>query len=150
VRILFVCSSGGHLAQLSAIDSWWREHERRWVTNDTADARAALEGETIAWGHFPTTRNVPNTLRNFALARKLLRDWKPDVVMSTGAGIALPFFVIGRLMGVRTVYLEVYDRIDSSTLTGRLVQRWTDVFMVQWERQLENYPEGAVVVGPVW
>ena len=116
----------------------------------TADARAALGTEKVAWGHFPTTRNIPNLARNFALARKLLADWKPDVIMSTGAGIALPFFVLGRLAGIRTVYLEVYDRVDSATLTARLVSRWTDLFLVQWDSQLEHAPEGAVVVGPVW
>lgn len=150
MRVLFVCSSGGHLAQLLALQEWWSGHERRWVTFDTADARAALGTEKVAWGHFPTTRNIPNLARNFALARRLLKDWKPDVIMSTGAGIALPFFVLGRLAGIRTVYLEVYDRVDSATLTAKLVERWTDLFLVQWDSQLEHAPEGAVVVGPVW
>jgi UDP-N-acetylglucosamine:LPS N-acetylglucosamine transferase len=149
VRILFACSSGGHLAQLTALDSWWSEHERHWVTFDTADARASLAGESITWGFHPTTRNIPNLLRNTRLAWKVLRRERPDVVMSTGAAIAVPFFLLARTVGARTVYLEVYDRIDSSTLTGRICTRLSDRFLVQWDEQQELYP-GSVVVGPVW
>jgi UDP-N-acetylglucosamine:LPS N-acetylglucosamine transferase len=149
VRILLVCSSGGHLAQLAVLGSWWRQHDRHWVTFDTADARALLEGESVSWAYHPTTRNVPNLLRNGALAWKVLRSERPDVVVSTGAGVALPFFVLAKLVKARTVYLEVYDRIDSSTLTGRLCRPLTDQFLVQWDEQRTLYPD-AIVVGPVW
>lgn len=149
MRILFACSSGGHLAQLTALDSWWHEHERHWVTFDTADARAALEGESITWGFHPTTRNIPNLLRNTRQAWRVLRQERPDVVMSTGAAIAVPYFLLARTVGARTVYLEVYDRIDSATLTGRICTRLADLFLVQWDEQKELYPD-AVVVGPVW
>jgi UDP-N-acetylglucosamine:LPS N-acetylglucosamine transferase len=149
VRILFACSSGGHLAQLTALESWWRENDRHWVTFDTADARAALEGESITWGYHPTTRNIPNLLRNTRLAWTTLRRERPDVVMSTGAAIAVPFFLLARTVGARTVYLEVYDRIDNATLTGRICTRLSDLFLVQWDEQRELYPD-AVVVGPVW
>lgn len=149
LRLLFVCSSGGHLAQLAALDAWWSEHERHWVTFDTADARSALTGESTTWGYHPTTRSIPNLLRNTRLAWRELRSRKPDVVMTTGAGIALPFFVLARLRRIPTIYLEVYDRIDSSTMTGRLCRPFTSLFLVQWERQRPLY-KGSVVVGPVW
>jgi UDP-N-acetylglucosamine:LPS N-acetylglucosamine transferase len=149
VRLLLVCSSGGHLAQLVVLEDWWREHDRHWVTFGTTDARALLEGEQVTWAYHPTTRNIPNLLRNGVLAWKVLRRERPDVVMSTGAGVALPFFVLAKLVKARTVYLEVYDRIDSSTLTGRLCAPFTDRFLVQWEEQRRLYSD-AIVVGPVW
>lgn len=145
-RILFVSSSGGHLAQLVALDAWWREHDRRWVTFDTADAVSTLPGEHITWAHHPTTRNLRNLVLNLVLAVRVMRSWRPDVMVSNGAGVALPFFVLGKLLGIRTVYLEVYDRVDSRTLTGRLVRPFTDLFLVQWPEQLELYP-GARLVG---
>lgn len=148
-KVMLVCSSGGHLAQLLALRSWWERHDRVWVCFDTDDARGALAGERLVIGHSPTTRNVPNLLRNLWLAVGVLRRERPDVLMSDGAGVAVPFFWIGRLFGARTVYLEVYDRIDSPTLTGRLVRPVTDLFLLQWDSQLESYP-GAVVAGPVY
>ena len=145
-RVMLVCSSGGHLDHLAVLRPWWSSHPRMWVTFDTADARAQLAGEEIAWAHYPTTRNVPNLLRNFGVAWSAIRRFRPDVVISSGAGVAVPFFVLGRLLGLRTVYLEVYDRIDSPTLTGRLCRPLTDLFLVQWESQLELY-RGSVLIG---
>ena len=61
---------------------------------------------------------MPNLVRNTVLALRVLRRDRPDVIVSSGAGVAVPFFVLGRLLGVPTVYLEVFDRIDCATLTG--------------------------------
>lgn len=148
-RVLFVSSSGGHLAQLLQLRPWWGDHERRWVTFDLPDARSKLEGEVLIPAHFPTTRNVINLARNTPLARRVLKDFRPDVVVSNGAGVALPFFAVARLMGIPTVYLEVYDRVDSRTLTGRLVRPFTSRFCVQWPEQQGLYP-GSVLTGPLY
>jgi UDP-N-acetylglucosamine:LPS N-acetylglucosamine transferase len=146
VKVLLTASTGGHLGQLQALRPWWSKHERHWVTFDKPDARSILVGENITWAHHPTTRNLPNLLRNVRVAWKALRAFRPDVVVSTGAGVAVPFFYLARLMGIRTVYVEVYDRIDSATLTARLCRPVTDRFLVQWDEQLAIYP-GAIVVG---
>jgi UDP-N-acetylglucosamine:LPS N-acetylglucosamine transferase len=146
--VLLVGSSGGHLAQLLALRPWWGDRDRAWVTFPTLDAKSQLPGELVAWAHYPTTRNIPNLVRNTGLAFRLLRTAKPSVIVSTGAGVAVPFFVLGWLRGIPTVYLEVYDRIDSPTLTGRLCRPFTRLFLVQWEEQRKFYP-GSVVVGPL-
>jgi UDP-N-acetylglucosamine:LPS N-acetylglucosamine transferase len=146
--VLLVGSSGGHLAQLLALRPWWGERDRSWVTFPTPDAKSQLPDEKVTWAHYPTTRNIPNLIRNLGLAYRLLRRQRPAVVLSTGAGVAVPFFVLCWLRGIPTVYLEVYDRIDSPTLTGRLVRPFTRLFLVQWEEQRKFYP-GSVVVGPL-
>lgn len=148
-RVLLVCSSGGHLAQLMRLRPWWEQHERSWACFPLADARSLLEGERVDWVHHPTTRNVPNLLKNLILAVRVLRRERPAVVVSTGAGAAVPFFWIGRLLGCRTVYLEVYDRVDTPTLTGRLCAPVTDLFLVQWPEQRRLYRR-AVVAGTVY
>lgn len=143
--VLLVCSSGGHLAQLHRLDTWWRRHPRLWVTFDTADARSLLASEDVVWAHHPTTRNLPNAARNLLLAWRLVRRHRPRVVVSDGAGVAVPFFAVARLLGIPTVYLEVYDRIDSRTMTGRLCQPLSDLFLLQWEEQRNVYGSGVVV-----
>lgn len=144
-RALLVCSSGGHLAQLLALEPWWRGQQRTWVTFDTPDAVSLLAGEQVRWAHHPTTRNIANLLRNTALSLRLFRRWRPDIVLSTGAGVAVPFFVIARMLRVPTVYIEVYDRIDAPTVTARLCRPFTSLFLVQWEEQRRFYPEAAVI-----
>jgi UDP-N-acetylglucosamine:LPS N-acetylglucosamine transferase len=148
-RILFVCSSGGHLSHFIELRSWWEQHERAWVTFDKPDAITRLAGERVIWGHHPTTRNIPNLLRNIALAPRVLRAERPDVIVSDGAGIAVPFFWIGRALGIRSVFLEVYDRVDSATMTGKLVEPVADLMLVQWPEQRGLYRDPEVV-GTVW
>jgi UDP-N-acetylglucosamine:LPS N-acetylglucosamine transferase len=144
-HVLLVASSGGHLAQLLALEPWWRERRRTWVTFGTEDARSQLDGEEAAWAYHPTTRSVLNLVRNFGLAVRVLRRERPDVVVSTGAAVAFPFFLIAKLMRVPTVYIEVYDRLDSPTLTGKMCRPITDLFCVQWEEQTRFYPHAKVI-----
>jgi UDP-N-acetylglucosamine:LPS N-acetylglucosamine transferase len=144
-RVLLVGSSGGHLTQLWALRPWWQQGARTWVTFDTPDAVSLLADEETVWAYHPTTRNIPNLIRNAFLAWSTLRRLKPDIVVSTGAGVALPFFVLARLLRIPTAYIEVYDRIDSATLTGKLCRPFTSVMCVQWEEQRSLYRDAKVI-----
>lgn len=145
MRALLVASSGGHLAQLSALRDHWHDVDVHWVTFPQADASTRCAGDEVTWAHFPTTRNIPNAIRNLVLAVRLLRTNRPDVIVSDGAGVALPFFVAARLFRIPSVYLEVFDRVHTPTLTGRLCYPITDEFLLQWEEQRACYPAGEVV-----
>ena len=144
-RVLLVCSSGGHLAQLHRLQPWWSRRRRLWVTFETEDARSLLAGEEVAWAYHPTTRNVPNAIRNLRLAWRVLRRYRPNLLVSDGAGVAVPFFLAARALRIPTVFLEVYDRIEHPTLTGRLCYPLSDLFLVQWPEQRRFYPRGLVL-----
>ena len=145
MTVCLVCSSGGHVLQLHRLREWWEKHDRYWVTFDSPDTVSLLDGEEVYRAYYPTTRNFPQALRNLWLAWRILRQRRPDVVVSNGAGVAFPFFVVARLLGIKTVYFEVYDRIDSPTLTGRLCRPLSHLFLLQWEEQKRFYPDGIVV-----
>jgi hypothetical protein len=146
--LLLVCSSGGHLAQLLSLRRWWEGFERSWVTFDTPDAVSLLVDESVIPAFHPTTRNIPNLFRNILLAWRTIGRLRPSLVVSTGAGVAFPFFLIAKLRGSRTAYIEVFDRIDSPTVTGRLCYPLSDVFALQWPEQRRMYPKG-IVIGPL-
>lgn len=147
-RVLLVGSAGGHLAQLLRLRAWWSGLERTWVTFDKPDAVSLLAGEDVVWAHHPTTRNIPNLARNLVLAVRETRRLRPDLVVSTGAGVALPFFLVARVLRIPTVYVEVFDRIDSPTLSGRLCRPFATRFCVQWPEQQAFY-RGSIVIGPL-
>lgn len=147
IKIALVCSTGGHLFQLYVLNELWKKYKRFWVTFKKQDAISMLKGEKIYWAYYPTTRNLWNLVRNSFLAWKVLRRERPDVIISTGAGVAVPFFWLGKLFGAKTIYIEVYDRVNSPTLTGKLVYPVTDRFILQWEEQKRFYPKGIVLGG---
>ena len=145
MRILIACSSGGHLAQALALKPWWGDHDRLWVTGPTADARMKLAGERAIACHWPTVRHIPNLVRNTRLARRVLRDYRPDIVFSTGAAVAVPFIVQAHSVGARSIFLETVDRIDKPSLTGRLVYPFVDDYLTQWEQLGERLPRSKLV-----
>lgn len=149
MKICFPTSSGGHLTQLMQLRDFWEKEERFWVTFNKADALSSLENETVYHCYFPTNRNIVNLLRNTALAWKVLRKERPDVIISTGAAVAVPFFYLGKLYGAKLIYIEVFDRVDKATLTGKMVYPIVDKFIVQWEEQLEVYPN-AIFLGSIY
>lgn len=146
---LLVGSSGGHLDHLLRLEPWWRDMDRAWVTFDLPDARSRLAEERSYWAYYPTTRNLKNFVRNLFLARKVLRAERPDVVVSTGAGLAVPFFILARVYGSTTVFLEVFDRVTTRTMTGRLCKPLSSIFLVQWHEQERLYP-GSVYIGSIY
>lgn len=149
MKVCLVGSSGGHLTHLYMLKPFWKDKQRFWVTFDKEDANSTLEGEKVYHCYFPTNRNIKNLIKNTFLAIKVLRKEKPDLIISSGAAVAVPFFWLGKLRGSKTVYIEVFDRIDKSTITGKLVYPVTDKFIVQWEEMKKVYPK-AVNLGSIF
>lgn len=149
-KVCIPTSSGGHLTHMRMLmPVIGKAADRFWVTFDKEDANTALEGERVYHCYFPTNRNVKNTVRNTLLAIRVLRRERPDLIVSSGAAIAVPFFLVGKLLGAKTVYIEVFDRVDAPTLTGKLVRRFTDLFVVQWSEMTRVYP-GSVDFGSIF
>uniref|UniRef100_UPI003FEF5801 PssD/Cps14F family polysaccharide biosynthesis glycosyltransferase n=1 Tax=Candidatus Ventrenecus sp. TaxID=3085654 RepID=UPI003FEF5801 len=141
MKVCLVGSSGGHLTHLYMLKPFWKDMDRFWVTFDKTDANSILKDEKVYHCYFPTNRNVKNLLKNTILAIKILHKEKPNLIISSGAAVAVPFFWLGKLRGSKTIYIEVFDRIDKPTLTGKLVYPVTDRFIVQWDEMKKVYPK---------
>jgi len=149
MKICFVGSSGGHLTHLYMLKPYFKNKDRFWVTFDKEDARSILKNEKVYNCYYPTNRNIKNLIKNTFLAIKILKKEKPDLIISTGAAVAVPFFYIGKLFKAKTIYIEIFDRINKATLTGKLVYKVTDKFIVQWEEMKEVYPK-AINLGSIF
>lgn len=147
MKVCFITSSGGHLTHLLQLKKWWDDKERFWVTFEKEDSKSILKDEKKYWCYFPTNRNIKNLIKNTFLAIKILFKEKPDIIVSTGAAPAIPFFYIGKILGSKVVYIEVYDRINKPTITGKIVYPISDLFILQWEEQKKFYPKGKVLGG---
>jgi beta-1,4-N-acetylglucosaminyltransferase len=131
-RVMLVCCQGGHLMQMLALKSAWADLPRVWFTTRAADTEALLRDERKIYAYVPTARSVRNMLRNLWLAAIMVRRHRPDVLLSTGGGITVPVFVVGKLIGARLIYVESLTRVDGPSLTGRLIYHLVDRFFVQW------------------
>jgi beta-1,4-N-acetylglucosaminyltransferase len=158
MKLCLVCSSGGHFLAMYNLQEFWKEFEHFWVTflekDDTpllCDSNlynASIPEEKMtpllcnerSYNAFhPTNRNIPNLLRNAALAYRILKKEKPDVILSTGAGVAVPFIYLGKLLGIKTVYVELATRVSELSLTGFLVYPVVDHLLVQWPEMAKKY-----------
>ena len=149
MKVCLVGSSGGHLTHLYMLKPFLENKDRFWVTFDKEDARSLLKGEKVYSCYYPTNRNVKNLLKNTAVAWKVLRKERPDLIISSGAAVAVPFFYLGKLLGANLIYIEVFDRIDKPTMTGKMVYPVTDQFVVEWEEMKKVYPK-AINLGSIF
>ncbi|MBK4808415.1 oligosaccharide biosynthesis protein Alg14 like protein [Enterococcus faecium] len=137
------------MTHLYLLKNFWEKEERFWVTFDKEDSRSMLKDERFFPCYYPTNRNIINLIRNSFLAIRILLKEKPDLIISSGAAVAVPFFYLGKLIGAKTIYIEVFDRIDAPTLTGKLVYPVTDKFIVQWDEMKKVYPK-AINLGGIF
>jgi len=145
---MLVCSPGGHLLQLLSLEPAYRELEATWVTLAGADVKHLLAGRDMLVAHGPTNRSLVKLLKNLPFAWRAVRGRDPDVIVSTGAGLAVPFFVVGRLLGRRLVYVESLTRSETLSVSGRIVYPLADRFFVQWP-QLAHRHRKALYEGSV-
>jgi beta-1,4-N-acetylglucosaminyltransferase len=143
--LLLVCSTGGHLIQLVALRDAWERFTRAWVTFDKSDARSLLENERVYFAHGPTNRSIKNLLRNLLVAWRVVRDVRPRVLITTGAGIAVPFAWVARLRGARVVYVESMARIEGPSLSYRLIAPVAEQRYVQWPELAQALPSTRFV-----
>jgi hypothetical protein len=67
------------------------------------------------------------------------------VIVTTGAGVAVPFAWVGRLFGAAVVYIESIARIDEPSLSCRLIIPVADRLYVQWPELLRALPRAHYV-----
>ena len=99
--------------------------------------------------YFPTNRSLKALIKNTKIAWKVLRKERPDLIISSGAAVAVPFFYLGKLFGAKLIYVEVFDRIDKPTMSGKMVYPIADKFIVQWEEQKQVYKK-AINLGSIF
>jgi radical SAM superfamily enzyme YgiQ (UPF0313 family) len=118
-------------------------HDTFWFCYDSATTRA-----------LPRTHLVPNMARNpvefvknlFRVAGVFRRE-RPDMVVSTGAEIAIPVVLVAKLFRLPVVYIECGAQVTTPSVTGRLMYWLADTFLVQWPELVHAYGPRAVYRG---
>ncbi|MEU5725385.1 glycosyltransferase [Micromonospora sp. NPDC047738] len=119
---LLVASTGGHLAELYDLrPRLGLREDCVWATFDSPQSRSLLEDQEVI--HIPpaTTRDAMGAARNLLAARRVLRGGRFTRVVSTGASVAMSFFVPASRRGLACHYIESATRTEGPSLTGQLV-----------------------------
>jgi anti-anti-sigma factor len=144
-KLMLICSSGGHYKFMQELGAFWSSHPNTtWVTFRTPTTMSELQDSKVYWAYSPTNRNLPNLVRNFCLAFQVLLKEKPKVVVSTGAGVAVPFLIVAKyLCHSHTVFIEAKTRVKDLSLSARLLRLFggVELLIVQSEQLALQYPK---------
>lgn len=150
-KICFTASSGGHFEQLMMLKPLMDKYPSFIITEKTKYSVKPEGITTYYLGQINRRESLfllkfinifINTLRIFIKER-------PDVVVSTGALVTFPLCIIAKIFRKKVIFIESFAKIHSKTLTGKLVNKFADLFIIQWEELKELYPE-AVYGGGIY
>lgn len=139
MKLMLVCTSGGHFATMRSLKSFWSLHERVWVSDRQKDTTILDKGEKVHWLPYQAPRDVLAILRNLPATFRILSQEKPDVVISTGASLAINFAFVAKLLGIKFIFIESISRSQELSVSGKLVYPISDEFYVQWPELCEKY-----------
>jgi len=139
-KILLISSKGGHFTEIAQLKELYKDYDRFWVTIKGPDTIFSLRTEKKYFGFAPESRNTINFFQNLHLASRILLKEKPNILISCGAGIAVPFFLIGKILGIKLIFIESFDYIRYPSMTGALLYNIVDLFIVQHKVQNKWYP----------
>lgn len=141
MKLLLVCNPGGHFSTMMGLKSFWSTYPREWVTYPKFDTQTLNGNEQVYWVEMQEARMLWKACMNFLRALLILRKSQPDLVVSTGASLAVPFILASKLLGIKTVFIESISRSSQLSLSGKIVYNLVDEFYVQWPECVERYPK---------
>jgi beta-1,4-N-acetylglucosaminyltransferase len=150
-KICFIASSGGHLEEISKLSNIECTYPCFLITecSDFKSEKFCSKKYYVPQTNRKELLFIFKFLFLFIKAIKILHQEKPEFIITTGALIAFPFCMIGKLFSCKIVYIESFARVNHASLTGRLLYKHADLFIVQWEDMLQIYPD-AVLGGGIF
>lgn len=142
MKICFAASSGGHLEQLMMLKPLMDKHDS-FVLTEKTEYKFNSKGSKTFYVKQINRKEALFIIKFFYLfctsLNIFLRE-KPDVIISTGALATIPICLIAKLFKRRLIFIESFSKINSSTLTGKLLYKYSDLFLIQWEDLRKYYP----------
>jgi UDP-N-acetylglucosamine:LPS N-acetylglucosamine transferase len=147
MNVYIVSSPGGHLNETLSMVEAFEDCNVYAITLDFPNMKdisfPCLKGiyKMRLWFNYSIKLGLPITLLvSFFSIFKIFLRHRPHLIFSTGSEIAVPAFLLGKfLFGAKVVYVECFTRIKTLSLTGKIVYRFADRFLVQWPELAEQH-----------
>jgi len=152
IKVCIACSAGGHFAE--ALKATERiAHEKYFVTYYSQSLQTFSKKNKVYFithpKHCTFILRLLLFLKNCIESALILYREKPDLIISTGADVSVATCIIGKMIGKKLIYIESGGYVTSKSLSGRLMYPFADLFLVQWEPALDNFPK-AKYGGPLF
>lgn len=144
-KICFISSTGGHYEQLIQLQMVQEKYEHFYVLPNSVSFKNLNERRYLLP---PVSRkdritgivtySVSFLLQLFVFVRE-----RPDLVITTGAGFAIPMCFYGHVFGKKVIYIESFARMNSLNKSGVVIRKYADLFIVQWKELLELVPDAV-------
>lgn len=147
-KIIFISSTGGHLTELLQLSSMFSKYDSYLVTEKTSSNLKLKDRYKKVFYLIYGTKDYPFTypfklMANCFKSLYLYFKIRPDFIITTGAHTAGPMCCLGKIFGSKIIYIETFANIHTKTVTGRLIYKFADLFLVQWESMLKLYPKAV-------
>lgn len=145
--ICIIASAGGHLTEAIKATFLIKEYPKFYVTFHMEHISASLSKEEyylVEDPHISLKKYFINLYQVF----KIYFRKRPKVIVTTGAGIAVPMCLIGKAFGSKVVFIESGARVMYPSRTAKVLYRIADLSIVQWKPLLEYLPK-AIYGGPL-
>jgi beta-1,4-N-acetylglucosaminyltransferase len=152
-KIILICSDGGHLAQMLELEEMFRQYDYLIVTERTKATLPLSEKYHIQYlksrpeGNKRSLKFVYSLLLNSILSFKLLLFHFPKVIITTGSHTAVPLCMLGKLVGVKIIWILSFARISTKAKSADFVYPFADKFIVQWQPVQKLYPDSIYLGG---
>lgn len=137
-KICLVSSSGGHWEQLKKLQPLIDKYDGFMVTEKTMfeanEARYFMHQTDLKDKWMPL-----KMLINGFYALYIWIKERPDYVVTTGTMVAYPFYLLTWLLRKKFIFIETFGRANMPTVAGRLMEKHSNLFIVQWETQKKYY-----------
>lgn len=146
-KVMFISSTGGHFHEMSQLKPLLKKYDYYIVTEKTSDKmylrnKYPKKVSYLMYGTKDYMLTYPfKLLFNCFKSLLLYIKVRPNVIITTGAHTAGPMCCIGKIFGSKIIFIESMANITTKTITGRLIYKFADLFIVQWESMLELYPK---------
>jgi len=151
MKICIVSSAGGHLKEMNRLLPILGKYDFFYITFAEKEITGGLPSRAYRVAN-PDIRNKklgPKAFaKNFFQVLRIMKKEKPDVVMTSGAGVALaPCYLAKLLFRAKIIFIETSSRFDRPSLIGRMLYPIADLFLVQWPGALKYYGKKAKCAG---
>lgn len=146
-RVMFISSTGGHLSEMMQLSPMFDKYEYFIITEKTKSNMYLKEKYKNRVGYLVYGTKSRFLVYPFKLLYNCFKSLfyyikvRPKAIITTGAHTAGPMCCIGKILGSKIIYIETLANINTKTITGRIIYRFADLFIVQWESMLKLYPK---------